>query len=341
MVVVVADRWDAAAGGREQYAADLQRFLLSRGHAVVPATPRDPLPAGARCVLALAPLRAATHYQLHGGLIARAFAAERESFESSVRRALFNRALALNRRRQRLLDDEAAMFAGSAALMTFCEADGAALRAIGVAPSRIIVSRPGIDRSRFMPPADLERAAATEPLRLAFAAHNAVLKGLDAALRATARAVRGGIDATLTVAGRGPSHRFERLADREGIATRVTFAGPLSQSAIAALFAGSHAIVHPTFYDPFPRVIVEAMACGCAAITTRRCGAAEIVTGGREGYIVDDPRDVESLATAIAAISDPSRRTTMRMAAATLAERFAQDTHFEATSAWLLGPRPA
>jgi UDP-glucose:(heptosyl)LPS alpha-1,3-glucosyltransferase len=110
---------------------------------------------------------------------------------------------------------------------------------------------------------------------------------------------------------------------------------------MAALYARSHAIVHPTFYDPFPRVIVEAMASGCAVITTARCGAAEIVTNGREGLIVDDPRDVVSCGEAIAALADRSRLMAMRVAATRLAQQFDQDTHFADASAWLVGPKPA
>ena len=170
---------------------------------------------------------------------------------------------------------------------------------------------------------------------------NFILKGLDSAIGALAVAVRAGIDASLTVAGRGGTHRFARFAGREGIADRVTFSGPLSQQDMAALFAGSHAIIHPTFYDPFPRVIVEAMACGCAVITTARCGAAEIVTDGREGLIVDDPRNVGSCAAAIAALADRSRLVTMRAAATRLAHQFEQDAHFADAAAWLVGPKPA
>ncbi len=228
MVVIVAERWGESIGGREQYAADLLRYLTETGRAVRAATPEDPLPPDAR-VLALTPDTRATHYQLHGGLIADAFDAERASYESELRRALFKPALAFNRRRQRLLDREATLLERGVRLMTFCERDAALLRERGVPASRIVVSRPGVDLSQFTPP-ETANDEDGGPLRLVFAAHNFVLKGLSSAIRAVATARRHGADCALTVIGRGHAARFRRLAAQERIADQR----PLCRAADAA-----------------------------------------------------------------------------------------------------------
>jgi glycosyltransferase involved in cell wall biosynthesis len=337
MVVIVGDRWDAPLGGREQYATDLRHYLDGHGIAVATARPSDVLPPAA-AVLALTPDPRATHYQLHGGLLSEAFAAERESLESHTRRALFSPALVLNRRRQRLLDDEARLLDRAVALMTFCERDAELLRARGVAASRVVVSRPGVNLSRFTAPA----SAGLEPgpLRLVFAAHNFVLKGLAAAIRAVAAARRHGVDATLTVIGRGPAARFARLAAREQVGDHVRFTGSLSQPEIASAFQRAQALLHPTFYDPFPRVAIEAMASGCAVITTRRCGASEIMVDGRQGLVVGDPRDIEALTQAIVALADRSRLAAMQSAAAATARAFDERVHFAAAARWLSAERP-
>jgi glycosyltransferase involved in cell wall biosynthesis len=333
MIVIVADRWGDAIGGREQYAADLQRYLDQAGHRSRMTTPDGSIPGDAR-VLALTPDPRATHFQLHGGLLADAFEAERESYESVLRRALFRPALALNRRRQRLLDLEAALLERAATLMAFCERDAARLRTRGVAAARIVVSRPGVDLARFSPP-PVSRTDERAPLRLVFAAHNFVLKGLASAIRAVAAAHRDGVECELTVIGRGRTPRFERLAEQERIAGRVRFAGSLSQAEVAAAFKTAHVLLHPTFHDPFPRVAIEALASGCAVITTARCGVAEVIAAGREGLVVDDPRDIGGLAQAIATAADRSRLATMRAAAAATGRRFDARRHFAEIAHWL------
>lgn len=336
MVVIVAERWGESIGGREQYAADLVRYLNATGGAVRAATPDDPLPSDA-CVLALTPDPRATHYQLHGGLIADAFDAERASYESGLRRALFKPALAFNRRRRRLLDREATLLERAVGLMTFCERDAALLRERGLPASQIVVSRPGVDLSQFTPP-ETANGEDGGPLRLVFAAHNFVLKGLASAIRAVATARRHGADCALTVIGRGHAARFRRLAAQERIADQVHFAGPLTQHEIAAAFRKSHALLHPTFHDPFPRVAIEAMASGCAVITTTRCGISEAIADGREGLLVNDPRDIAAIAQAIAAIADRSRLREMRLAAAATGRGFDDRRHFAETVQWLSSP---
>lgn len=369
MILVVADRWDPARGGRERYAADLVAFLSAEGRRVSVLCGARALDAGvpcevvggmraiqerrlrralaawvdrtpAACVLAMSPTRGATHYQLHGGLLARSFEAERESMDSAARRAAFGAALALNRRRQRLLAEETRLVEGATALMTFSNA--AARQLVddrGVPAARVVVARPGVDLRTFRAPSsfDEDDSPAARPLRLALVGHNFALKGLRAAILALARLRRDGVAATLTVAGRGSDRGYRQLAARASVENHVQFAGALSQERVADLLRASDALVHPTFYDPFPRVAIEALACGCPVITTARCGAAEILTHGREGFVIPDPRDVVRLAHAIGALVDERRRREMRRAAAALATRFDAETHFRVAADWLCG----
>ena len=341
MLAIVADRWDPDRGGRERYAADLIAYLRSEGHTVA-CVPSDRLErAEATRILALTPAPCATHYQLHGGLLASAFEGERASMESAVRRALFRPALTLNRRRQRLIDDERRLLDGGTALMAFSEATAGELIDGGVDRSRIVVSRPGVDGQRFRPATAGAARETGSALQLTFVGHNFVLKGLHAAIQTVATLRRGGVDASLTVAGRGPMRAFHRLADREGVAGHVRFAGALSQHDVAGLHRTSDALIHPTFYDPFPRVIVEALASGCPVITTACCGAAEILAHGRHGFVVSDPRNVESLADAASQLTRSDRRACMGRAAAELGASFEHTAHFRETSRWIFGERGA
>jgi glycosyltransferase involved in cell wall biosynthesis len=345
VLLIVADRTSATVGGRQQYAADFVDYLSARAphvqveRAALPRRPAFRLTPAAR-VLALSPSRHATHYQLHGGLLASAFSAERESLSSLMRRRFFAAALLLNRRRQRLIAEEAAMLEGAVALMAFSDQAARELAARGVAAQRIRVERPGVNVARF-------RSAAEAPpgerrdnaLGIAFVSHNFALKGLPCAIAALARLRKGGIDATLTVAGAGDRAAARRWAAAALVAEHVDVTGPLTQDRMARLYGASDVLVHPTFYDPFPRVIVEALACGCPVVTTACCGAAEIITPGREGFVIPRPGDPIALSDALAPLAAVATRAAMRRHAAALGRQFDDQTHFRATCDWLsLGP---
>jgi glycosyltransferase involved in cell wall biosynthesis len=73
--------------------------------------------------------------------------------------------------------------------------------------------------------------------------------------------------------------------------------------------------------DPFPTVILEAMAAGKAVIATAHGGPAEIVVDGETGYLVA-PNDHRALATAILSLAeDPSRLKAMGAAGRRRVER--------------------
>ena len=59
------------------------------------------------------------------------------------------------------------------------------------------------------------------------------------------------------------------------------------------------------YFDPFPLVLLEAMAFGLPTVSTRSCGIPEMVQDGLTGTLVE-PGDVDALAGAlIDTLSDP------------------------------------
>lgn len=348
-VLMVTDQWDEDGGGRERYLAELRASLTRQGRRVEVAeahpdgerhlqrrvaTFRRTHPTGA--ALSVRPVAGATHYQLHSGVYADAYAAEARAFDSSLRRTLAAPALQLNRRRQRLLRLEAQLCdaASTTRLMAFSEHSRADLRQrFGVADARIVVAHPGVDLRVFQPG---DAAARPDgPLQLLFVGHNFQLKGLRWALEALAEARRRGVDARLTVAGRGHVSLFAAIARRLGVPSHVRFAGVVDRATLADLYRASDLLLHPTFYDPFPRVIVEALASGVPVATTEVCGGAEIITPGESGGIVDDPRDVAAWTGIIETVADPQRRAVMRVAAAETGRRFDFDAHAATVTRWL------
>lgn len=339
-VTIVADRFDEERGGREGYLAALARFLTAAGHTVelVHARPGESVTGLEPPVLAAVPVLGASHVQLHSGILREAFAAERESFPSALRRGLFWPALRLNRARSALLAAEERLFRepGRARFMAFSEAlRGRLVEQFGLDPATVTVDRPGADRERFRPaPAPTRGVGAEHGLRLLFVAHSFELKGLRTAMRALALAPRA-VAPSLTVVGRGAVARFRGLAMRLGVAGRVRFTGPLAPAAVAELYRRHDALVHPTFYDPFPLVVAEAMASGLPVVTTRRCGAAEVIPEGEAGFLIDDPRDASALLEALRRLCDPVRRGAMASAAIAAAAPLSRREHLERVRRWL------
>jgi UDP-glucose:(heptosyl)LPS alpha-1,3-glucosyltransferase len=91
---------------------------------------------------------------------------------------------------------------------------------------------------------------------------------------------------------------------------------------VETLYAASDLVALPTRYEPFGNVHLEALASGLPVITSPRSGAAEILTHGRDGYILRDPEDPSELATAIDSLAEPSRQHRWEGAARETAERF-------------------
>jgi glycosyltransferase involved in cell wall biosynthesis len=355
-LLLATDRWDETGGGRERYLGELRASLTRRGSSITVMTREAVGGRGLRqgidrfrrshpasLVLAASPLSGATHYQLHSGVHAAAYAAESEAYESALRRLCFGPALRLNIRRSRLLRAEARVLDASSGtrLMTFSAHSRDELqRLFGVSRDRIAVARPGVDLDVFRPPSAATAARSSRPgeVRLLFAGHNFVLKGLRWALEAQAHARRQGIDARMVVAGRGPIRSFAAIARRLTIEPHVQFAGAVTRDALARLYRDSDLLIHPTFYDPFPRVIVEALASGVPVVTTRICGGAELITPGQNGFVVGDPRQVDAFADAIVSVADPGRRAAMGAIAADTGRRFDFETHVEDVANWLACP---
>src|SRR5438034_575894 len=69
--------------------------------------------------------------------------------------------------------------------------------------------------------------------------------------------------------------------------------------------------VPPTYYDPCSRVVLEALSYGVPCITTSFNGAAEVMTDGCEGFIIDTPDNVGLWARRIDELRAPELRRKM------------------------------
>jgi UDP-glucose:(heptosyl)LPS alpha-1,3-glucosyltransferase len=110
-----------------------------------------------------------------------------------------------------------------------------------------------------------------------------------------------------------------------GLARRVVFAGTTDSP--ADFYVAADFFVLPTSHDSCSLVVLEALAMGLPVISTIFNGACEIMTDGREGFVLKDPKDVSPLAEAIEQMLLPIPRESMRQAALALRPRLSFDAH--------------
>jgi UDP-glucose:(heptosyl)LPS alpha-1,3-glucosyltransferase len=128
-------------------------------------------------------------------------------------------------------------------------------------------------------------------------------KGVPVALRALARLPAR---ARLVVVGRDKHPaRYEALARRTGVRDRVVFAG--AQQDPRPYLGCADAFVLPTLYDPLSNAVLEALACGLPVVTSRRCGAGELVVAHGAGWTCD-ARDNAALAAHMERLLDNDER---------------------------------
>ena len=128
------------------------------------------------------------------------------------------------------------------------------------------------------------------------------LKRADLLIRALASANGAGLHGVIV--GEGEDRpALERLAFELGVATRVTFAGRVSDDEAIAHYARCRAVVFPPLQEDYGFVTVEAFASRKAVITCRDSGGpAELVQDEASGFVCDPAPDV--LARAMRRLAD-------------------------------------
>ncbi|MEJ2556574.1 MAG: glycosyltransferase family 4 protein [Anaerolineae bacterium] len=183
-----------------------------------------------------------------------------------------------------------------------------------------VVAYPGGDRLQpnLTPAQIVARAWQPGPLHLLFIGNLIPRKGLHALLSGLSYLnqdswrleVVGGqkVDPAYVHAVRG------QIAGA-GLTRQVTLSGSLSDTELAVRLAQSHLLVVPSSYEGFGIVYLEAMGFGLPAIASTAGAAREIITHGRDGFLVA-PGDAATLARHVQALSqDRARLLQMGLAA--------------------------
>ncbi len=261
-------------------------------------------------VHAVTPMRGADVYQPRGGTYPETIRRTLAITRNPLWRGLKSLLRRLNGRQQFLMRLEREMLLAPNGPVVACVSEYVARQIAEDYPAaagraRVVFNGVSTPREPVTPSAP--PCAGGEP-RLLFVAHNFRLKGLRELIAAMPR-VRGALPTVrLLVVGRDRADAYQAQARKAGVAEAVEFLG--SGADVAALYRDSDVLVHPTWYDPCSRVVLEAIVRGLPAVTTAWNGAADAVRRFDAGAVVDQPTDIAALAEAIVRTAQRGRIST-------------------------------
>jgi phosphatidylinositol alpha-1,6-mannosyltransferase len=219
-------------------------------------------------------------------------------------------------------------------------------------PLPAVVVPPGVDTERFRPLGPAEREAARRRFGLerdevAVVSVNRLVprKGMHLLIEAAARLAPTRPDLRVLIGGTGrEADRLDRLVARTGAPVRLL--GRLDDDDVPLLYGAGDAMAmlcHDRWagleQEGFGIVFLEAAAAGIPQVAGRSGGAAEAVAHGSSGLVVDDPRDVDQVATALATLVDDAdlRRRLGRQARQRAVAEFGYDLLAERLAAAITG----
>jgi starch synthase len=205
------------------------------------------------------------------------------------------------------------------------EHEAACLIKMGVARDRIRMIPNGVDVGEFAEVGT--RRDRHELVGLFVGRLDSDQKGLDVLIRAMSKLPQNHpLRIRLVGEDWGGAELLRHLAQRLGVADRVTMVGKLSRQKVVREFAEADFLVLPSRFEPFGIVLLEAMAAGLPVIASRVGGIPEIVAEGETGLLVE-PDNPDALAEAMRLLSqDEDLRFSMGRTARERVTQYAWDS---------------
>lgn len=165
----------------------------------------------------------------------------------------------------------------------------------GIPRERISVVYAGVNINQFHPNIDRQEIASRLALResrviLCVAAFS-LRKGLQYLIKAIPAVLEEVPNAMFIFVGKGFLRPLlQELVDRLGVSDSVRFLGTIQHEYLPSLYAVADLLVLPSVYEPFGKVLIEAMACGKPVIATKVSGIPEVVVDNETGILVPSKR---------------------------------------------------
>lgn len=194
----------------------------------------------------------------------------------------------------------------------------------GARPEQLFIAYCGLDLNHFSPVRRTRKDG--EPFHILSAGRLVDKKGFDVLIRACKILCDRNVDFHCTIAGSGPLEtRLRELIVSEGLDAVVTMTGQeLKQEDIPAFMATGdiftlHCVWAPdNDVDGLPQMLMEAMACGLPAVSTRIVGIPDLVLDEKTGLLVEPNDDADALANALMRLLEDDKLATSLADAAQL-----------------------
>lgn len=191
----------------------------------------------------------------------------------------------------------------------------------------VVFAPPGVDTDRFRPRRDGEPPL-NEDYILSVARFSDPRKNVELLFRAYARLVDSVPSSpSLWLAGSSPpSEATWHVARELGVADAICYRGRVGDAELARLYRDARFFVLSSDEEGFGLVLAEAMASGTPVVSTASGGPDDLVTDGKDGFLVP-VGDASMLSEAMIRLAErPELRTLMgRKARETALERYSRE----------------
>jgi glycosyltransferase involved in cell wall biosynthesis len=170
----------------------------------------------------------------------------------------------------------------------------------GLDPAKARVITPAVPHEEFVP---RRERAGDGPFEVISIGTLEWRKANELALVAFRRLLDRGVDARYTLVGDGPDRRRVLYTIRDlGLTERVRWLGRQPPDQVRAHLQRADALLLTSHSEGIANVVLEAMACGVAVVTTDAGGMREAVRDGVDGLVVPI-RDAEAAARALVTLA--------------------------------------
>ena len=206
---------------------------------------------------------------------------------------------------------------------------------LGIAPDKLVEIANGIQLWDWSEVEDTRRRVrqrygiAEDAIVVGFLGRLVRQKAPDLAVRVFAELRRHRDDIVVIMAGDGEeAERTRALARELGVDSHIVWLTGVRGREIIPAF---DIFLMTSLYEGFPYALIEALNCGCAAVTTSVGGARACVQDGVNGYVIDDGTTSSLVAALLKVVDTMEDRTLIQESSRRIAEGFSCERMVEHT----------